>query len=348
MHQCKWNRKRLSMEDGWAATWELASMDRERELWLSEHGYCFVQDVLGVKGALILCDLRMLKSWNTTKDTRLFQEYYILQLLPNDKKSHTKNSPARFQVTPSSLPKNSLRSVLYKHKANPEPRRTRGGEGRRRVPTERTQRSHSTQSSHSTQRGARCPLPAPSAQAGCARSPRQGPASPQRRRPAGCYQASAQPIPGPGEHKMAFELPTSNFLLFLEYTQCNAVCLSAMRHKGTAILWLDRTRTEMPGGAAFPSPFAGYRGLPRAAEEEELPRAPLDTGAQPFLLGSLVPPPPRTKSSVWNYIFIKWLPRSSEPCWAEPAAQPAAPCPREPLPSQSRSSDQHGLRPSLL
>lgn len=67
----------------------------------------------------------------------------------------------------------------------------------------------------------------------------------------------------------------------------------------------------------------------RAAKEEELPCTPLDRGTAISARQPRPPTsPPRSKSSVWNYIFIKWLPRSSEPFWAEPTAQPAAPCPQ--------------------
>lgn len=159
----------------------------------------------------------------------MLEEYYILQLLPKYKKSHSKNSSARFQVTPSSLPKTARgsfrRSTKETQKAEDERRVAKALGSHRGHPALPQHPALGTQPAPSTQRAGRLRT-----------QPQAGPSLPQRRRPASCYQASAQPIPGPGEHKMAFELPTSNFLLFLEYTQCNAVCLSAMRHKGTAIL----------------------------------------------------------------------------------------------------------------
>lgn len=145
-----------------------------------------------------------------------------------------------------------------------------------------------------------------------------------RRRPP--VTKRAQPIAVPSEHKMAFELPTSNFLLFLEYTQCNAVCLSAMRHKGTAILWLNWTRTKMPGSAAFPSPFTGNWGFLSTTETRR--GCPLLSSAARegiFCLTSSFPAPPAPQSSfVCNCIFIKWLPRKTRVfCSAKAAAHTA-------------------------
>lgn len=51
----------------------------------------------------------------------MLQEYYILQLLPKYKKSHSKNSPAHFQVTPSSLPKTARGSFHTSTKETPKP-----------------------------------------------------------------------------------------------------------------------------------------------------------------------------------------------------------------------------------
>lgn len=52
-----------------------------------------------------------------------------------------------------------------------------------------------------------------------------------------CYQACAQPISSMRRRRRrpAFELGTATSCC-LASTQCNAVCLSALRHKGTAIL----------------------------------------------------------------------------------------------------------------
>lgn len=52
-----------------------------------------------------------------------------------------------------------------------------------------------------------------------------------------CYQACAQPISSRRRRRRrpAFELGTATSCC-LASTQCNAVCLSALRHKGTAIL----------------------------------------------------------------------------------------------------------------
>lgn len=50
-----------------------------------------------------------------------------------------------------------------------------------------------------------------------------------------CYQACAQPISSRRRRRPAFELGTATSCC-LASTQCNAVCLSALRHKGTAIL----------------------------------------------------------------------------------------------------------------
>lgn len=50
-----------------------------------------------------------------------------------------------------------------------------------------------------------------------------------------CYQARAQPISSRRRRRPAFELGTATSCC-LASTQCNAVCLSALRHKGTAIL----------------------------------------------------------------------------------------------------------------
>lgn len=131
----------------------------------------------------------------------------------------------------------------------------------------------------------------------------------------------------PSQHKMAFELPTSNFLLFLEYTQCNAVCLSAMRHKGTAILWLNWTRTKMPASAAFPSPYTGNWGFPSATETREacplLSLAPRE-GNLCLTSSFLSSPPPTSISFVCNYIFIKWLPRRRRVLCSAKAAAHAA------------------------
>lgn len=72
-----------------------------------------------------------------------------------------------------------------------------------------------------------------------------------------CYQARAQPISTRRRRRPAFELGSATSCC-LASTQCNAVCLSALRHKGTAILWLSWTCTKMPGvdGAAT---SANYR-----------------------------------------------------------------------------------------
>lgn len=110
-----------------------------------------------------------------------------------------------------------------------------------------------------------CPLPASARPAekrpGCARGRRRDVHATRRRhawrREAGptlltcCYQARAQPISSRRRRRPAFELGTATSCC-LASTQCNAVCLSALRHKGTAILWLSWTCTKMPGalGAA--------------------------------------------------------------------------------------------------
>lgn len=62
----------------------------------------------------------------------------------------------------------------------------------------------------------------------------------------GCHQARAQPISCLRRRRPAFELRTATSCC-LASTQCNAVCLSALRHKGTAILWLSWTCTKMSG-----------------------------------------------------------------------------------------------------
>lgn len=72
-----------------------------------------------------------------------------------------------------------------------------------------------------------------------------------------CYQACAQPISSRRRRRPAFELRTATSCC-LASTQCNAVCLSALRHKGTAILWLSWTCTKMPG-AHRAAACANYR-----------------------------------------------------------------------------------------
>lgn len=96
-------------------------------------------------------------------------------------------------------------------------------------------------------------LPAP---AGSRLTSRGGGCGRRRRWPC-CYQARAQPISTPRRHRPAFELGTATSCC-LASTQCNAVCLSALRHKGTAILWLSWTCTKMPG-AQRAAPCPNYR-----------------------------------------------------------------------------------------
>lgn len=82
----------------------------------------------------------------------------------------------------------------------------------------------------------------------------------RRRRWPYCYQASSQPISSCRQRRPAFELRTVTSCC-LASTQCNAVCLSALRHKGTAILWLSWTCTKMPG-APSAAACAKYRAAP--------------------------------------------------------------------------------------
>lgn len=88
---------------------------------------------------------------------------------------------------------------------------------------------------------------------------RAGPA-PRRRRWPGCCQARRQPISTRRQRRPAFELGTATSCC-LASTQCNAVCLSALRHKGTAILWLSWTCTKMPEPPRA-APYANYRAAP--------------------------------------------------------------------------------------
>lgn len=212
-------------------------MDGKLELWFSKHSHCLhsawikpvVQNVLGVKGNLISSDLGMLQAEMLRKTFRCLRNTIFCNYFQSTKKATakialliSKSPPPRFQKTARG---SFRRSTKETQKAEDERRVAKALGSHRGHPALPQHPALGTQPAPSTQRAGRLRT-----------QPQAGPSLPQRRRPASCYQASAQPIPGPGEHKMAFELPTSNFLLFLEYTQCNAVCLSAMRHKGTAIL----------------------------------------------------------------------------------------------------------------
>lgn len=86
-----------------------------------------------------------------------------------------------------------------------------------------------------------------------------GPA-PRRRCWPCCCQARRQPISTRRQRRPAFELGTATSCC-LASTQCNAVCLSALRHKGTAILWLSWTCTKMPEPPRA-APYANYGAAP--------------------------------------------------------------------------------------
>lgn len=71
----------------------------------------------------------------------------------------------------------------------------------------------------------------------------------------------------PRRRRPAFELGTATSCC-LASTQCNAVCLSTLRHKGTAILWLSWTCTKMPGShraaaCAIELPFISSTRIPK-------------------------------------------------------------------------------------
>lgn len=93
-----------------------------------------------------------------------------------------------------------------------------------------------------------------------ARLTSEGGDSPAARRWPCCCQARRQPISTRRQRRPAFELGTATSCC-LASTQCNAVCLSALRHKGTAILWLSWTCTKMPEPPRA-APYANYRAAP--------------------------------------------------------------------------------------
>lgn len=104
-----------------------------------------------------------------------------------------------------------------------------------------------------------------------------------------CYQAGAANR-RPQAARDGLWTPRSHFLPLSRRAQCNAACLSALRHKGTAILWLHWTCTKTPAAAAFPTPLPGNRGFPSAtAKRKGRPSAAREGD---FCLTSSFPCPP--------------------------------------------------------